>query len=852
MSKNDTIFRFTITNRATDKEHYQVMENSIDGFVQGLVRRGHGLGSKDGSGIIAALFHSGTRLEQKNVESVTGLILDVDGKFRVNGQEVIEAIDPAWFLNLVQFRGVAHTSYNHTPAHPKFRVILPLAEQVTMEEFRRLWWWMYERTNRKIDASTKNPDRMFYLPRCTPEAKEQGWPWIQEVHGPVLSINMVPDDFVIPDLVAGSTDAKPRRRQGAHFAPEESYYHHTDAAKLLAALMELPVYKWAIENPSDVSREVWRGLATNIAAAVVDEDDAHDAGSQAFHDISSPDQERYNYGITEKTFRDALRSAKHPGPMTYGTMILNGAPEDSPAGSGAKSPIAHARNIVREQELKEYTRPKHNAPSEASAPPAEGAPASAAPPPPAQPEAADQNSESDDDVFDHSAEDFLFDIETNGWLIYHRVNDIWSKPITDSAFNMLLMHNNLPEKHLKGFKSQIPQFHVRQAVFNSTEPIVKQGDLVVFNTYKPTTLVPMSGGWDDIRFLILNLVGDDLEAFEYVLDWLAAPLQSLKNKGEPMKMGTALVLLGEQGSGKGTLSTIIEVLYGFQNVVTIGQDALEGRFNDELIDKLFVIANEVMSSTNRSMETANKIKPWVTDDHLSIEEKFKGRQLVKNCFNIIFTSNDERPVILEKSDRRYSVFRSKTLGPGIGKRIKDDLVGPKTQVAAFYHHLLSRKVKVKFGELFHSVAREAMMMASSSSAEKFAYDVMVDGWLSVGQAWADDAPSGKMRELVTETGAITATTLLDVYRDYCRRAGYKSLAPVKVAQALQELIPTVRATRFRYGGALVRGWDGIPLHPRDAEVIELPSQKPEPTKVVANSGASNADDADFGDGPSKV
>lgn len=853
-----TTFNFVQTLQATEKKRYKVHATTPDSLIAWFLKNGHAVGPKEGTGIIAARFEKDSNLESKNVIAATGLILDFDGKYRQDGKVICEVLDADAIIAKLPFRGVAHTSFTHTPELPKFRIILPLAEEVSPKDFNRLWWWVYELTDRKADPACKNPDRMFYLPRTTKEALEQKWPWVREMKGPLLSLSHVPTDFIAQaplNMQASVAAAVQRRKQGAHFAAPETRYHHADAQKLIDTLLELPIYRWALENPSALSREVWRGLATNLGAIVVEDESAYDAASEAFHKVSEPDPSRYNWGVTERTFRDAVKSAKSPGPMTYESLIQNGAPEDCQQGDSARSPIAHARHKLREKEALE--RPKPTAPSPAETKASEGAPgaslAKAASSTKSKPVEDDEGDDEEGGItFNIDPDNFLLDLQA-GWLIKHvdaqgRIR--WSNPIDDAKFNHVLRYRGLAKKHLDNYKSTIRPIEYRELVLNTTEYFIPRGDHNVLNVYQPSEIQPAPGNWDDIQHLILNLVGDDLEAYEYVLDWLALPLQHVRLKGEHFKMFTALVFAGEQGSGKGTLAAVMEALYGPAQFVELGQDTLDGRFNGMLAHKLFVVANEVMSSTNRSGETANKIKPWITDHTIHVEEKYQGRHAVKNTFNIVFASNDERPVLLEKSDRRFSVFTSKALQREVGRRIKADLDGPRTQVSAFLDFLLQRKTKVQQGDLYHSKARVQMMRASAHSEEKFVCDIIEDGLLAVAQPWVDNAPSGKIREVVVEGNHVLSSTLQELYRDYCVRHGLKNRSAIALGKALAT-IPEAVGTRIRYGNTQVRAWVGIPLLPPDtvAEVVSLPTPKVNNPPTPPQKKAEEIDDAGFDEVP---
>ncbi len=882
------MFRFTVTNRADDKDNWLVSENTANGFIHAMVQRGHRPGAKDGSGIIAGIFKQGTRLEQKNLEVATGLILDIDGKFRRSGDTIPpgavlsedgkhyhEIVSPDWLLPRLPYRGVAHSSYNHGPAHPKYRVILPLEKPVTPQEFMRLWFWIYNLVDRKADPACKNPDRMFFMPRCTQEALDSGWPWVRPLYGPVLDYSMVPEDFRIPEEFAYALD-RPQKRQGAHTAPPSTHFRKTDAYKLLDALQDLPLFVWAVENAEEVSREVWRGLATNIAAAVLDDETAVDAGSKLFHEISEADDNRYSQVGTEKTFRDALRSAQHPGPMTYKTLKMNGAPDEIDEGN-VKSPVAHARHILSAQEAAQ--RPKGLAPGSPKPPgaapatstsgetapgettPGEAAPAGTDDPPPNVPIKELQ-------LDSYTQKNFMYDIHRGAWIMQKMepgtTELVWAidTPIKEEAFNNKLVGLGLQRKQLDDWKMWIPRFDFRKAIYmNPDDQLVQSGISTYFNTYKPSALFPVPGNWDDIRALFLHLVNGDQKALEYTLDWYAAPLQKIRARKDPKldsyKMGTALVYRGDPGAGKGTAMEILMLCYGLSNCVTLGQEDLDGKFHSNLIDKLFVVGNEIMSTSNRSAQTANKLKSWVTDPMIPCEGKYSDAGEIANNFNCVFTSNDERPIIIAKNDRRYSVFQSTAIPKNIIGPVRLDIIGAKQQVASFYEHLLSRQVKVQYGDLYETTARTQVQLASAPTAERFATAIAEDGFLSVAASWVDAARNGEIREpTITFHGEqyVLSDTFMVVYKHFCSGLGGHPQHVRAVTQAIEAAIPVAEPSLLiTVGGVKRRAWRGLPVDSPNASVLPMPSATAGSATAVEIAVVDDkVDNVSFGTEPSGV
>ena len=154
-------FEFTLTERATEKRQWQRGCCAPDMFLRNLEHEwGHKVGPKDGSGIIAGTFPDGAHLDGRSLEAATGVILDFDGKKTVDGETVRVRLDVDDILGRLPFRGVAHSSYSHTPDFPMFRVILPGARKFSRDEHAVLWRWVAlpgHRQDRRLPALPRWP-----------------------------------------------------------------------------------------------------------------------------------------------------------------------------------------------------------------------------------------------------------------------------------------------------------------------------------------------------------------------------------------------------------------------------------------------------------------------------------------------------------------------------------------------------------------------------------------------------------------------------------------------------------------------------------------------------------------------
>lgn len=90
----------------------------------------------------------------EGVTHVSCLVLDYDA-----GARIPEATAP-----FADYFHLLHTTWSHTPAHPKFRLILPLAVPVPAGQWDALWSWAHERSGGEIDRAMSGWAANYALP----------------------------------------------------------------------------------------------------------------------------------------------------------------------------------------------------------------------------------------------------------------------------------------------------------------------------------------------------------------------------------------------------------------------------------------------------------------------------------------------------------------------------------------------------------------------------------------------------------------------------------------------------------------------------------------------------------------
>jgi putative DNA primase/helicase len=218
----------------------------------------------------------------------------------------------------------------------------------------------------------------------------------------------------------------------------------------------------------------------------------------------------------------------------------------------------------------------------------------------------------------------------------------------------------------------------------SREP--QDGEL---NLYGGLALVPTAGDCADLLDLLVHLCSEASDGDEgnvlvlnWVLDWLAYPLQH-----PGAKMATALVFHGPQGTGKNLFFEAYAQIFG-EYAKVIGQAQLESRYNDWASRMLFLICDEVVAS-NELSHHKNVLKSLITGDTIQIEVKFQALRSERNHANLVFLSNDSKPLALELDDRRHTVILCpEKRTDGLYQRVRDAMASGA--VAAFYDFLLKR------------------------------------------------------------------------------------------------------------------------------------------------------------------
>lgn len=273
------------------------------------------------------------------------------------------------------------------------------------------------------------------------------------------------------------------------------------------------------------------------------------------------------------------------------------------------------------------------------------------------------------------------------------------------------------------------------------------------NLFRGMPMVPKAGTCDLLMAHLYYLCGESENVTDWVLKWIAYPLQNVG-----AKMETALIFHGPEGTGKNLFWSCVRRIYGLYGVI-ITQSQLESRFNGWASSKLFVIGNEVVP---RQELYASKgiIKNMITEPEWQIEEKHMPSRTEANHANFVFLSNVLQPVTPDPDDRRYMViWTGDPLDAGYYKKLGAEI--DAGGIEAFYDYLVNLDLGDfnRHAKPLATEAKDRLIEISMDSSERF--------W----RQWS----AGDIKWPYTPAPTMVVYA---AYKSWCERRGEKPLREV--------------------------------------------------------------------------
>ncbi len=249
-----------------------------------------------------------------------------------------------------------------------------------------------------------------------------------------------------------------------------------------------------------------------------------------------------------------------------------------------------------------------------------------------------------------------------------------------------------------------------------------------YNLYRGLAVEPKSGDWSILRNHIHEIIcGGDDSLFRWVIAWFARIVQD--PGGE--RPGTAIVLRGGQGCGKGALlSTFGRLLVPhFLHIRHVNHIA--GRFNDHLKDCIFSFVDEGFVVSDK--KSIGVLRGLITEKYNLIEPKGKNSFQLRSHINVAMASNQFWVVPAGMDERRFCVLDvspkkagDRSYFQGLFDQIKNG------GLAAFLHDLLEfDRAGIDLRTIPTTEALWDQKQASMTPLQKFWLTTLMDGSLPV-------------------------------------------------------------------------------------------------------------------------
>lgn len=227
--------------------------------------------------------------------------------------------------------------------------------------------------------------------------------------------------------------------------------------------------------------------------------------------------------------------------------------------------------------------------------------------------------------------------------------------------------------------------------------VIREGNNKLLNIYKPDGISSLElpnkqGNWDTLRALLMNICNNDLESFNWLIQFLAFKQQKPTSRNKNI-----LVFTGCQGSGKSLFAILLNTLYGSNVNKDLSTQDLERQFTTTYCNKLYCVIEE---ATQSSKAVLSNLKSLSGKDTLKLEAK--GQNPIANYPNyatFILLSNaiGSDIVNIDSDDSRYSFFNSTSiLDSNIASKLYNDKELFLKEVKAFFIYLNNFVIDVEY------------------------------------------------------------------------------------------------------------------------------------------------------------
>lgn len=188
------------------------------------------------------------------------------------------------------------------------------------------------------------------------------------------------------------------------------------------------------------------------------------------------------------------------------------------------------------------------------------------------------------------------------------------------------------------------------------EAIFKDGHKRVVNLYIPSHPEADRTNVEAVGQLLLQHRDHLIKEPEYRQTWFDFFAYLVQHPGK--KIRWVPVLQGVHGCGKSAFLDIGRAALGREHVRQVGAEIVMGNFNGWAFGAQLVGIEEIRVVGHNRHEVMNAIKPCVTNDYITVNEKYVVPYPVRNYTNYMMFTNYHDALALSRDERRYFVIFS--------------------------------------------------------------------------------------------------------------------------------------------------------------------------------------------------
>ena len=317
------------------------------------------------------------------------------------------------------------------------------------------------------------------------------------------------------------------------------------------------------------------------------------------------------------------------------------------------------------------------------------------------------------------------------------------------------------------------------------------------NYWVPPSVAPIQGDCSVIgKFLLKVICNNDRNLSKYLLKFLAHMWQ------KPMeKPGVMIVLLGGQGTGKGTFFNLLQHIWLRTTLQVSAIEHVVSGFNAAMERNYIINMDEALFSGDK--KSMDRLKSMITEPTIAIEQKNQPRRTIQSLHRFFAASNHDHFGNIEMDDRRFVCLR-------ISEKYKRDsnyfdkiyaAMDDPVQLGAFVHFIANMDItNFNFRAKPDTSELLEQKLQSLGGFARYWYEVLCRG----------DIRNTNEFELTNEWNDARFVSSTDLIKYYSRHRSmsrhYQAVQSTEIKKGLNRYCPSAIKVRHLVGTNQQRGY----------------------------------------------